>query len=366
MWHAGRGVRQTGIDAARRRALGTAAGGAAALAALTALAFVPRVRAQAATPRPAAPAAAFDLQGHRGARGLAPENTLAGFRRALAVGVDTLELDLQCTRDGVLVVHHDPRLNAAITRRGGRWLPAAEPGPAIASLTLAELAAYDVGRLDPTSAYGAQWPQQQPADGERVPTLAAVFELVRALERTQPAAAAIRFNVETKLSPDEPALYAAPEVLAERVVAAIERAGLAARCTVQSFDWRTLLAVRRLRPGLATAALSVRTPRTDNVGAAEGRWTAGLRLADHGGAVPRLVHAAGAAVWSPLHTNLDEPDLALARSLGLTVIPWTVNEPAAIARLLGLGVDGVITDHPERVRTELLARGRPLPAAFPT
>ena len=121
-------------------------------------------------------AAAFDLQGHRGARGLAPENTIAAFKRALEIGVTTIETDLGITRDGVVVIAHDRRLNPALTRGpDGEWL--ARAGPAIRSLSLAELTPYDVGRLDPASAYAKSWTQQVAADGERFPTLAELFEL---------------------------------------------------------------------------------------------------------------------------------------------------------------------------------------------
>src|SRR5512139_3237479 len=115
-----------------------------------------------------APATAFDLQGHRGARGLAPENTLAAFRTALAIGVTTLETDLAVTRDGVLVISHDPFLNPDLVRTAdGRWLET--KGPPIRSLTLPELARYDIGRANPRSRYAQQFPSQQPADGERFP-----------------------------------------------------------------------------------------------------------------------------------------------------------------------------------------------------
>jgi len=286
-------------------------------------------------------AAAFDVQGHRGARGLAPENTLAGFRAALAAGATTWELDLGLTRDGVLVVHHDRRLNAEITRDArGQWLE--PPTPTLASLSLAELQAYDVGRLKPGSRSAGLWPQQRPADGERIPTLDAVFELAR-----REAPPTLRFNIETKLSPLAPGETAAPEAFVDALLAAIDRHGLRSRVTVQSFDWRTLALVQRRAPGLATAALSAQRPEFDTL--ASGAWTAGLRLAEHGGSVPRLVKALGAPIWSPNFRDLTPELLAEARALGLRVIPWTVNEAADIARLVAWGVDGIISDHPERV-----------------
>lgn len=126
----------------------------------------------------ASPASAFDLQGHRGARGLAPENTLEAFRTALSIGVTTLELDLAMTSDGVLVVSHDSRLNPDHTRGpDGKFLDT--KGPAIRSLTLAQVQRYDVGRLKPGTALAATFPEQQGMDGIRIPTLMEVFDLVR-------------------------------------------------------------------------------------------------------------------------------------------------------------------------------------------
>jgi glycerophosphoryl diester phosphodiesterase len=300
-------------------------------------------------------AMAFDLQGHRGARGLAPENTLAGFATALRIGVDTLELDLATTRDGVVVIAHDPRLNPDLTRDAtGAWISA--PGPAINSLSLGELQRYDVGRLQPGTRYAQRYPQQEPADGERIPTLAALFQKVKAL-----GADHVRFNIEIKQTPLEPGLTPEPEAFAKAVLAVVREHGMVKRVAVQGFDWRSLQAMRTLAPEIPIVALTVRQSFLDNL--TDPRWTAGLTLADHGGSVPRLVKALGAAVWSPFHLELDAASLAEAKALGLKVIPWTVNEPAQIESLLGLGVDGIITDHPERVREAMARRRMPLPAA---
>jgi glycerophosphoryl diester phosphodiesterase len=301
------------------------------------------------------PAAAFDLQGHRGARGLAPENTLAGFRTALALGVTTLELDTGVTRDGVVVIAHDPELNPAIARDPqGAWINA--PGPPLRSLTFAELQAYDVGRLRPGTRYAHAFPSQRPADGERVPALAALFDQVARWGATE-----VRFNVETKLTPDSGAQALEPEAFARAVIDVVRRHGLESRVTLQSFDWRTLKAARSIAPSIDLAALTVQSDRFDNV--RDGRWTAGLKLADHGGSVPRLVQAIGARVWSPNLDDLSEPLVREAQALKLKVVPWTVNDPAAIERLLDWGVDGIISDYPDRVRAAMQRRGMPLPPA---
>ena len=287
-------------------------------------------------------ASAFDLQGHRGARGLAPENTLEAFQLALKLGVDTIESDLAVTRDGVLVLAHDPQVNPDLARLDGRWIDA--PGPAIHSLALTELKRYDIGRLRPDTPYARQWPQQQAADGQRYPTLAELAALVRAAGRP------VRLNLETKVRPDSGATVPQPEIFARLVAEALDREGLAATTTIQSFDWRTLVVLKRLAPAVETVCLSVVSPSMDTVSAdASGAspWHAGLSEREHG-SVPRRVKAAGCAVWSPFWRNLDEVALAEARALGLRVIPWTVNDPAEMERLLALGVDGLITDYPDR------------------
>ncbi len=266
-------------------------------------------------------AAAFDLQGHRGARGHAPENTLAGFQRALAIGVDTLELDVGVTRDGVVVIHHDRRLNPDVARGAdGKWVRA--PAPTIYSLSYAELARYDVGRIRPGSEYARRFPHQQPIDGSRIPRLADLWAI----------APHVRFNIETKLVPEAPDETLPPEPFARALIAEVRRAGVAPRTTIQSFDFRTLAVVQREAPEIRTAYL-----------------TSGER----GEAVPKNVHALQGAIWSPNYEDLDPVTLAAARALGLKVIPWTVNEPADIARVLAKNVDGMISDYPERVRQAL-------------
>jgi len=303
--------------------------------------------------------AEFDLQGHRGARGLAPENTLAGFRRALEIGVSTLETDVAMTRDGVLVLAHDPLLNRDIVRGAdGKWL--ASTGPAIFALTLDEVRRLDVGRLDPASRYAAQWPQQRPADGERIPTLEELFVLARG------AAPRPWLNLEIKVTPTSGETTPEPARFARALVDAVRAAGAGDRVTIQSFDWRPLLEARRIAPEIATACLTIDSGNMNTMqpgpdGASP--WHAGLRAADHGGSVAGLVRAAGCGTWSMFWRNLTPELVAQAKSLGLKVIPWTVNETAEMRRLIEWGVDGMITDYPDRLRAVLADMGRAIAGA---
>ena len=307
---------------------------AARLLAAAALAFTPLF------------AGAFDLQGHRGARGLAPENTLPAFAAALSLGVSTLELDTAVTRDGVVVVSHDARLNPDITRGpDGRWLN--PPTRAVRELTLEDLGHYDVGRIKPGSEYSRLFPDQKRVDGVRMPTLAQVFQLARSAGNGD-----VRFNIEIRTSPDKPGDTLAPEAFARALLATIEREGMGSRVIIQSFDWRALKAVQALAPKIPTGYLSAQQRFLDNIaaGKAEGSaWTAGVQFNEHG-SIPKMVRAAGGAIWSPYHPELSADLVKEAHALGLKVIPWTVNRSEDMARLIDWGVDGVITDRPDFLR----------------
>ena len=297
---------------------------------------------------------AFDIQGHRGARGLVPENTMAGFDRTLDIGVTTLELDIVITADGVPVIHHDAALNPAFTRDGqGRWLSVR--GPLIRSLTLAQLQAFDIGRLDPASAYAREFPDQQGRDGERVPTLAALFERVKAR-----GADHVRFAIETKIHPDRPDETPAVGPFVDAVLGAIRTAGMTQRVRLISFDWRTLRRVRELEPAIETTCITVEEGQRTNT---RHRVMMAGMARDTYPSVAHMAKAAGCAAWSPNYQSLDAERVRAAKALGLQVLPWTVNETPDMDRLINWGVDGIITDYPDRLRASAHRAGRPLPAA---
>lgn len=267
---------------------------------------------------------AMDVQGHRGARGYLPENTLPAFARALEIGVDTLELDVGVTKDGVVVVHHDRGLNPDIARGpDGKWVSAPKP---ILSLTFSELQSYDVGRLRPGSETAKRFPLQQPLDGTRVPRLSALFDLARASK--------VRFNIEPKGDLEAPQETLPPEPFARALIAEVRKAGLEQRTTVQAFDWRSLKVVEREAPELPT-----------------------VYCTEGAGSDPARVHDAGGRIWSPDFERLSDAKLAQARKWGMKVTVWTVNEPADIARMVEARVDGIASDYPDRV-IDLLKRGR--------
>src|SRR5574340_1504318 len=192
----------------------------------------------------------LDIQGHRGARGLMPENTLPAFAQALALGVTTLELDCAITGDGVVVVSHDPALNPDIARGpGGKWL--AQDGTPIWHLTYDELQRYDVGRIKQGSDYASRFPRQQAVDGARIPRLADLFAMVR-----NSGNATVRFNIETKVSPLHPERTAPPGVFVEKIISLIIKEKMESRAAIQSFDWHTLALVQQQAPQIPTVYLS--------------------------------------------------------------------------------------------------------------
>ncbi len=289
----------------------------------------------------------FILSGHRGARGLFPESTIAGFVATCALGVDALELDIAVTADGVAVVSHDPALHPDLTRGpDGAWLDG--PGPVIREMTLAELGHFDVGRIRPGSKQAALFPDQVPADGARVPTLAAVLR----------ATGNVVIDAELKTSPDRPHLTVAPESMADTMLAVFDAAGATARLVVRSFDWRGLAYLRRVRPEIPLVWLTA----PDGVARAERWWG----LPGYAGSVPAAVAQAAADApwrggWAPHIKALTEENVAVAHQLGLSVLPWTVNEAADMARLIAWGVDGLCTDRPDIARAVLGEAGLRLP-----
>ncbi|WP_328594230.1 glycerophosphodiester phosphodiesterase family protein [Actinomadura macrotermitis] len=284
-----------------------------------------------------------ELHGHRGARGLRPENTLPGFAHAVEIGVHAVELDVGLTADGVVVLNHDQVLSAANLADTGPATPD-DPlypyvGRAIGELTLAQVRTVDAGSRPP-AAFAAT---QRPAPGTPPPTLAEACALL--------GAAGVDLAVELKTDPGWP--VAAVAEFTAAVAGVLDGAGLTGRARLLAFDWRVLVAARACAPGLGRVALAER--KTLAPGTA---WLAGLPPE----APAEAALAIGATALSP-ERHLVTPELVLtAQALGLPVAVWTVNDPGEMAALVDLGVDAIVTDYPDRLRAVLSEYGLPLPA----
>lgn len=306
----------------------------------------------ASSPAPAARLhAGFDLEAHRGGAALTTENSLAAYSRALDLGVSTLELDVQVTEDLHVIVSHDTRVNEANCRdtspafAGDPLYPYA--GKPWSLLTLAQVktlqCGYQVDKAFP----------KQTAVVAPIPELADVFTLLK-----KRGADDVSANVEIKSVADDLEATVPRDVYAERTWAVVAAAGMSDRVTIQSFDWESLKQVHAIAPQARLVALS--SPDQLQVGLpGASPWLGGVDVDDVGGS---LVQAAktidGVVAVSPQFTfPVDADMVAQAHAAGLTVIPWTVDKPADMARLIDLGVDGIITNHPDVLRKILQEKG---------
>ncbi len=246
------------------------------------------------------------VHGHRGARAMRPENTIPAFQYAIAAGVDVLELDMAITKDNVVVVSHDPVLHPPVCS-------GPKPSANIHDLTLAEVREWDCGAVR-----NPNFPTQQTVPGTRIPTLDELFTFA---EKSK-----VDFNIETKIFPDKPLLSPGPEKFVELVLAVIRKHKLEKRVILQSFDFRTLLVMKKLAPEIRRSALLENDDKRDFVQASK--------------------DAGDAPIVSP-HFSLVTPErVAAAHAAGLQVVPWTVNTPAQWEKLVAANVDAIISDNP--------------------
>jgi glycerophosphoryl diester phosphodiesterase len=299
----------------------------------------------------AASAHAFDLEGHRGTRGLRPENTLAAFGKALEVGVTTLELDTGVTKDGVVVVSHERRISPLECQ--GPYV-----GKLIHELTYAQIQQLDCGTRHPADPSTDQFVGTQEAvPGTHMPSLAQVFQLVNRY-----GADRVQFDIETKRDPTLPQETVGSTTFAKKVIGVISRYHMTRRSVLQSFDWSTLQAARKIEPRLRRAALA------DNTTIVPGSpWTGGIDIKPHAfdGDLARVVaRKLHAQVLSVNYPDITDALIQASHHRGLTIIPWTVDDPALMAQAIDRGLDGLITDYPDRARDVMHAKGLDLPEQF--
>jgi glycerophosphoryl diester phosphodiesterase len=253
------------------------------------------------------------------------------------------------------VVSHDRGLNPDLARGpDGRYIAAGIP---YIDLTLAQVKTYDVGQIRPNSAYAAQFPEQRAVPGTRIPTLSEVFALVR--RSGDPRA---RLNIEPKIDPNHPHESLDPDHFVAILIALLRRERFTNRVMIESFDWQTLLLFQKLAPQIPTVYLTNQTGRDATVFSDHASvWTAGYSPGSYGGSVVRAVRAAGGKIWSPYYRDLDARSIAEAHLLGVAVIAWTVNDAREMADLIDEGVDGIISDRPDVLRTVAAAKGISVP-----
>jgi glycerophosphoryl diester phosphodiesterase len=313
----------------------------------------------------------LQVYAHRGVRSFAPENTIPGYTAALAIGTHWVDMDVVMTRDGELVVSHDIRLNPDIVRdASGAFIT---ERLLVKDLTLAQLQAYDVGRMDLASAYSRFFPAQLGLDGVRMPTLREVIRHVKGL-----AGGTVGFQIEFKTDPVYPDWTYTPAQFAAALYRIMSEEGIVEASEIQSFDWRCLYELQKLDARVRTAYLTEwdnepGTPASffDPDPAKAGLWTGGVLVKDHGNSIPQMIKDLGGTCWEPEDVELTRATLDEAHRLGLKVVVWTWPEHSGtifdeelVAKLIEWGVDGIITDDPGRLISMLAARGYALPVTW--
>ncbi|MBQ1089945.1 glycerophosphodiester phosphodiesterase family protein [Streptomyces sp. B93] len=350
----------------------------AALALVPVLALPATVSATAAD-GPVAEAAAplpqkthFDLQAHRGGLGLTTESTLEGFAKALRLGVSTLELDTQVTKDRRVVVTHDRQVSAQKCRDTAPVVPG-DPtypyvGKYIKDLTLAQISTMDCGYQQLPG-----HPRQEQIAGARMVELKDVLNLVKRYRARQ-----VTLNIETKVEAGAPEQTAPRELFVRRVFEEIRASGIEDQVTIQSFDWGALKAMHELAPRWPLVALTNHDfLQVGKEGASP--WLGGIDADDYDGDFVKAaatipgVRALSPNYGFPQNGKIGDPGFRFypdrrmidsAHARGLKVVPWTCDDPATMEALIDLGVDGIITDYPDRLRQIMADRGMRLPKAY--
>lgn len=319
---------------------------------------------------PADPARVFDLQAHRGGRGMTIEESLPGFAKAIELGVSTLELDIVLTRDKTPIIWHDPIIQAEKCTDTAPAFPDDPQFPYVGKI-VHELTYDQIHTLDCGTEL-AGFPEAQGLPGNKIAKLPELFELVQSYPG---AFDKLRYNIETKLEAEKPEQSATPAEFVDVILGAVAAAGATGKVEIQSFDWRSLPLVKARDPKIPTVALY-----DDSTFKPDSMWLSPIRFEDHPDDALGAIEALGADIASPSYVDpwnseaeagdasfkptTTKEYVARAHELGIKVIPWTVNDKRTIGLVLDQGVDGIITDYPNRAREVMREKSYPLPAPF--
>ena len=296
-----------------------------------------------------------DIQGHRGARGLAPENTLVGFQKAIELGVTTLEFDVGVTKDGIPIIFHDVAINPNIClENNGNPIKTDSLGygPLIKDLTLTEIKSFDCGSLNPDLIRFPEPPRQN-YPSERIPTLQELFELLQKYPDKN-----IWCNIELKTNPNYPATYPINE-FADAVLQVIELNNRANLVNIQSFHWQILEYINDQQSEILLAGLVGTSSYKSVNDSTPSPWLNGIHFEEVGGTSLAILEEAKSYIniFSPSWRLIDPTDneflgssVKEIQSAGFKVIPWTINTTQIMKKLIDEGVDGIITDYPDSLK----------------
>ena len=330
--------------------------------------------------------ALVEVYGHRGDRAYSPENSLIAYKTGLKVGVNWVDMDVGITQDGVIVVYHDSWINPDFTSLNGRFAynnkqeffasikvnESTQIAPyLLKNIPFSALQQYDIGTLNPNSAYAKFFPEQFAVIGTKIPSLQQVIDFVDSKTNKK-----IMYQIEIKNDPSKPDWTVNTKEFAHKIYQELKKNNLIPRSEIQAFDWQVLYELQKLDKNINTAYLigydGISQMHESNALNA-GLWSGGKLLKDHKNSLPQMVKDLGGSCYEPEDVMLTKKDLEEAHKLGLKVVVWTWPEhsgttfdPQLINKLISWGIDGIITDDPARLNSILASRGYRVPKNYPS
>ena len=276
------------------------------------------------------------IYGHRGARGVLPENTLESFEYLFENNIRAYETDILISKDNIPVITHDFKLDPSYTKDvNGNWIE--DENIKIIDLTYEEILKYDVGTLNKLSRYGRKFINQKSLDNQKIPKLSDLLKLSSDNDFDD-----LLINLEIKSTPIEEGLTPSPEEMVKIVIDEVGRSNLSDKIIYSSFDWRVLREIKEK---------DSKIPRAYLTSGAKGKiydkspWLDFTPLHSEVD-LPKLIKALGGSAWHPNYKDVNKEIIEISRNEGLPVNVWTVNKEQDMLRMIDYGVDGIMTDYP--------------------
>ena len=280
------------------------------------------------------------IYGHRGARGVLPENTLESFKYLFENNIRAYETDILISKDNIPVITHDFKLDPSYTKDvNGNWIE--DENIKIIDLTYEEILKYDVGTLNKLSRYGRKFINQKSLDNQKIPKLSDLLKLSSDNDFDD-----LLINLEIKSTPIEKGLTPSPEEMVKIVIDEVSRSNLSDKIIYSSFDWRVLREIKERDPKI---------PRAHLTSGAKGKiydkspWLDFTPLHSEV-ELPKLIKALGGSAWHPNYKDVNKEVIEISRNEGLPVNVWTVNKEQDMLRMIDYGVDGIMTDYPLKLK----------------
>ena len=282
----------------------------------------------------------IQMYGHRGARGVLPENTLESFKYLFENNIRAYETDILISKDNIPVITHDFKLDPSYTKDvNGNWIE--DENIKIIDLTYEEILKYDVGTLNKLSKYGRKFVNQKSLDDQKIPKLSDLLKLSSDRDFDD-----LLINLEIKSTPIEEGLTPSPEEIVKIVIDEVGRSNLSDKIIYSSFDWRVLREIKERDPKI---------PRAHLTSGAKGKiydkspWLDFTPLHSEV-ELPKLIKALGGSAWHPNYKDVNKEVIEISRNEGLPINVWTVNREQDMLRMIDYGVDGIMTDYPLKLK----------------